>query len=318
MAKTVSKTVKKSAAKTGTKTPPRELASVLDFVRYAVTRFTDAKLAFGQGTHDAVEEAIFLVTESLGLPHDRVDSFLPARLTAAECKKVFGLIETRVRQRVPAAYLLNCAYLQGHRFYVDKRVIVPRSYLSELLYGDLFTGEQPLIDPGAVTNVLELCTGSACLAILACDIFPNAHVDAVDLSKDALDVAKINVAEHGLEDRITLMKGDLFAPVGDKVYDLILTNPPYVDAEAVADFPPEFTKEPRMAHAGGDDGLDIVRRILAEAGAHLNPEGGLLCEIGRGREILERDDPATEFLWLDTAESSGEVFWLPATALQDD
>jgi len=305
-------------AKASTKIPPKELASVLDFVRYAVTRFAEAKLVFGQGTHDAIEEAIFLVTESLGLPHDRVDSFLPARLTAPERKKVFDLIEKRVRLRVPAAYLLNCAYLQGHRFYVDKRVIVPRSYLSELLYGELFTGEQPLIDPGAVTSALELCTGSGCLAILACDIFPNAHIDAVDLSKDALEVAKINVADYGLEDRVTLMKGDLFGPVGETVYDIILTNPPYVDAEAVADFPPEFTKEPRMAHAGGTDGLDIVRRILAEAGAHLNPEGGLLCEIGRGRDILEQEYPTTEFLWLDTAESSGEVFWLPATALQQN
>lgn len=305
-------------AKASTKIPPKELASVLDFVRYAVTRFAEAKLVFGQGTHDAIEEAIFLVTESLGLPHDRVDSFLPARLTAPERKKVFDLIEKRVRLRVPAAYLLNCAYLQGHRFYVDKRVIVPRSYLSELLYGELFTGEQPLIDPGAVTSALELCTGSGCLAILACDIFPNAHIDAVDLSKDALEVAEINVADYGLEDRITLMKGDLFGPVGETVYDIILTNPPYVDAEAVADFPPEFTKEPRMAHAGGTDGLDIVRRILAEAGAHLNPEGGLLCEIGRGRDILEQEYPTTEFLWLDTAESSGEVFWLPATALQQN
>jgi len=305
-------------AKASTKIPPKELASVLDFVRYAVTRFAEAKLVFGQGTHDAIEEAIFLVTESLGLPHDRVDSFLPARLTAPERKKVFDLIEKRVRLRVPAAYLLNCAYLQGHRFYVDKRVIVPRSYLSELLYGELFTGEQPLIDPGAVTSALELCTGSGCLAILACDIFPNAHIDAVDLSKDALEVAEINVADYGLEDRVTLMKGDLFGPVGETVYDIILTNPPYVDAEAVADFPPEFTKEPRMAHAGGTDGLDIVRRILAEAGAHLNPEGGLLCEIGRGRDILEQEYPTTEFLWLDTAESSGEVFWLPATALQQN
>lgn len=305
-------------AKASTKIPPKELASVLDFVRYAVTRFAEAKLVFGQGTHDAIEEAIFLVTESLGLPHDRVDSFLPARLTAPERKKVFDLIEKRVRLRVPAAYLLNCAYLQGHRFYVDKRVIVPRSYLSELLYGELFTGEQPLIDPGAVSSALELCTGSGCLAILACDIFPNAHIDAVDLSKDALEVAEINVADYGLEDRITLMKGDLFGPVGETVYDIILTNPPYVDAEAVADFPPEFTKEPRMAHAGGTDGLDIVRRILAEAGAHLNPEGGLLCEIGRGRDILEQEYPTTEFLWLDTAESSGEVFWLPATALQQN
>ena len=303
-------------AKARRKAPPRELTTVLDFVRYAVTRFGEAKLAFGQNTHDAVEEAIFLVFESLGLPIDRLDPFLPARLTAAERSKIFSLIEKRIRSRVPAAYLLHCAYLQGQRFYIDERVIVPRSYLAELMVGELFNGEDPLVDPSAVNSVLELCTGSGCLAVLACHVFPNAQVDAVDISKDALAVAKINVAEHGLEDRIRLLKGDLFAPVGDAVYDIILANPPYVDAKAVAALPPEYRREPLLAHKGGADGLDIVRRILSEAGAHLAPDGGLLCEIGRGRDILERDYPDLGFLWLDTAESSGEVFWLPAEALQ--
>jgi ribosomal protein L3 glutamine methyltransferase len=299
------------------KTPPRELATVLDFVRYAVTRFSEAKLAFGQGTHDAVEEAIFLVSEALRLPHDRIDSFLPARLTAAERQRVFALIEKRVRLRMPAAYLLKCAYLQGTRFYVDERVIVPRSYLAELLYGDLFGGERPLLDPAAVTRVLDLCTGSGCLAVLACQVFPNAQVDAVDISKEALEVAAINVAEHGLQDRITLLRGDLFKPAGDAVYDIIVSNPPYVDAKAVAKLPKEFAHEPRLALAGGADGLDIVRRILAEAPAHLSPDGGLLCEIGRGRAILERDYPETQLLWLDTAESEGEVFWIGAAALRE-
>ena len=298
------------------KAPPRELATVLDFVRYAVTRFSEAKLAFGQGTHDAVEEAIFLVSEALGLPPDRIDSFLPARMTSAERQRIVALIEKRVRLRMPAAYLLNCAYLQGTRFYVDKRVIVPRSYLAELLYGDLFGGERPLLDPGAVTRVLDLCTGSGCLAVLACQVFPNAQVDAVDIAKEALEVAAINVAEHDLKDRITLLKGDLFKPIGETVYDIILTNPPYVDAKAIAKLPKEFSHEPRLALAGGADGLAIVRRILSEAPAHLSPDGGLLCEIGRGRDILERDYPETEFLWLDTAESAGEVFWISAAALR--
>ena len=303
-------------AKARRKAPPRELTTVLDFIRYAVTRFGEAKLAFGQNTHDAVEEAIFLVFEALGLPIDRLDPFLPARLTAAERSKLFALIEKRIRSRVPAAYLLQCAYLQGQRFYVDERVIVPRSYLAELMYGELFSGEDPLVDPSAVNSVLELCTGSGCLAVLAAHVFPNAQVDAIDISKDALAVAKINVAEHGLEERIRLLKGDLFAPVGDAVYDLILANPPYVDAKAVSALPPEYRREPLLAHKGGADGLDIVRRILSEAGAHLAPDGGLLCEIGRGRDILERDYPDLGFLWLDTAESTGEVFWLPAEALQ--
>jgi ribosomal protein L3 glutamine methyltransferase len=299
------------------KAPPRELATVLDFVRYAVTRFGEAKLAFGQGTHDAVEEAIFLVSEALGLPHDRIDSFLPARMTSAERRRIFALIEKRVRLRLPAAYLLKCAYLQGTRFYVDERAIVPRSYLAELLHGDLFGGERPLVDPGAVTRVLDLCTGSGCLAVLACQVFPNAQVDAVDISKEALEVAAINVAEHGLQDRITLLRGDLFKPAGDAVYDIIVSNPPYVDAKAIAKLPKEFAHEPRLALAGGADGLDIVRRILAEAPAHLSPDGGLLCEIGRGRAILQRDYPDTEFLWLDTAESEGEVFWIGAEALRE-
>ena len=299
------------------KTPPRELATILDFVRYAATRFVAAKVAFGQGTFDAVEEALFLVGQALGLPIDNIDPFLPAQMTSAERRRIFTLIEERIRLRIPAAYLLNCAYLQGLPFYIDNRVIVPRSYLAELLYSELFKSEQPIVDSNAVTRVLELCTGSGCLAVLACNVFPNAHVDAVDISDRALEVAAINVAKHDLQHRITLLQGDLFAPIGEGVYDIILANPPYVTARAVKELPAEYAHEPRLALAGGADGMDIVRRILAEAGAHLSEDGGLLCEIGRGRETIERDYPDTDFLWLDTAESSGEVFWLTAAALQE-
>jgi ribosomal protein L3 glutamine methyltransferase len=303
-------------AKASSKSAPRELSTILDFVRYAATRFVTAKLAFGQGTFDAVEEASFLIAETLGLPVDGIDPFLPARLTSNERQRIFALIEQRIGLRTPAAYLLNCAYLQGRRFYIDKRVIVPRSYLAELIYSDLFRGEEPLVDPNTVGRVLELCTGSGCLAILACDVFPNAHVDAVDISAEALQVAEINVAKYDLEDRITLLKGDLFAPVGDTVYDIILANPPYVAAKAIAKLPTEFSHEPRMALAGGTDGMDIVKRILTEAAAHLSPRGGLLCEVGRGFPILARDYPDKEFLWLDTAQSSSEVFWATAEALR--
>lgn len=309
------KQVAKPAKSKTPKSPPRELVTVLDFIRYAVTRFREAKLAFGQGTYDAAEEATFLVAEALGLPADGVDPFLPARLTAAERRHITALIEERIRRRLPAAYLLNCAYLQGVPFYIDRRVIVPRSYLAELLFGDLFVGDEPLIDPHSVTRVLELCTGSGCLAILAAKVFPNAHVDAIDVSAEALQVAAINVANHELGDRITLVKGDLFAPLGDAVYDVILANPPYVTTTAAAALPLEFAHEPRLALDGGADGMAIVRRILAEAGAHLNAHGGLLCEVGRGRRVLERNYPHTEFLWLDTAENSGEVFWLTTPAL---
>jgi ribosomal protein L3 glutamine methyltransferase len=302
--------------KTSPKTPPRELESILDFVRYAATRFAQAKLAFGQGTRDAVEDAMFLVCEALHLPKDNAEAFLPARLTASERRHVFGLIEKRARTRIPSAYLVRRAYLQDHAFTVDERAIVPRSYLAEILYSDLFMGEEQLVDRMAVRRVLDLCTGSGCLAILACDVFPGAHVDAADMSQEALDVAKINVADHGVADRVTLLKGDLFTPVGNAVYDVILCNPPYVDAEGMARLPKEYRHEPRLALAAGTDGLEIVRRILAEARRHLSDNGGLLCEIGRCRPALEANFPGLNFLWLDTAESSGEVFWLPAAALE--
>jgi len=297
-------------------TPPRELETILDFVRYAASRFAAAKLALGQGTRDAVEDAMFLVCEGLHLPKDNAEAFLPARLTAAERAHVFGLIEKRVKTRTPAAYLVKRAYLQDHAFYIDARAIVPRSYLAELLYSDLFTGEGQLVDRMAVRRVLDLCTGSACLAILACNVFPSARVDAVDASAEALEVAKINVADHGVADRVTLLRGDLFKPVGDAVYDVILCNPPYVDAKGMARLPKEYAHEPRLALAAGADGLDVVRRILSEARQHLSDDGGLLCEIGRCRPALEASFPDTNFLWLDTAESSGEVFWLPAAALE--
>ena len=313
----VAKAPRKPSTGTSPKTPPpAELSTILDFLRYAATRFAEAKLAYGQGTFDPIEDATLLIAEALNLPVDGIDPFLPARITADERRRIFTLIENRVRLRVPAAYLLNCAYLQGTRFYVDKRVIVPRSYLAELFYSDLFKGEEPLIDPNAVTKVLELCTGSGCLTVLACDVFPNARVDAVDISDGALQVAAINVSQHDLEDRVTLLKGDLFQPVGNATYDIILANPPYVTVEALAKLPAEFSHEPRLALEGGADGMDIVRRILAGAGAHLREGGGLLCEVGRGCGILERDYPEKDFLWLDTVQSAGEVFWLPAAGLQ--
>ena len=298
------------------KSPPRELTTILDFVRYAASRFTEAKLAFGQGTRDAVEDAMFLVCEALHLPKDNAEALLPARLTAAERRHVFGLIEKRARTRTPAAYLVKRAYLQDHAFTIDERAIVPRSYLAEVLYSDLFMGEDQLLDRMAVRQVLDLCSGSGCLAILACDVFPRARVDAVDVSGDALELAKINIAEHGVADRVTLLCGDLFKPVGNTVYDVILCNPPYVDADGMARLPKEYRREPHLALAAGADGLDIVRRILSQARDHLSDDGGLLCEIGRCRPALEQSFPDTKFLWLDTAESSGEVFWLPASALE--
>ena len=227
-------------------------------------------------------------------------------------KSSHDIIEARITTRKPAAYLTKKTYIHGVPFYVDERVIVPRSYIGELLFSGLFGGDghNLIKNPEKINSVLDLCTGSGCLAILAAGIFPNASIDAVELSADALDVARINVKDHDLEQRITLHQGDLFAPLGKKKFDLIITNPPYVAEAEVAAFPKEYAHEPVMAHVGGRDGLDIIRRILAEAPKHLNKGGGLLCEIGTGREILEREFPKLKFFWLDTEESSGEVFWL--------
>jgi ribosomal protein L3 glutamine methyltransferase len=298
------------------KVAPGELRTLLDFVRYAASRFIAAKLVFAHGTTDPVVEAAFLVCEALHLHPDRFEMFATARVTAAEAKTILGLIERRVATRKPAAYLVNKVYMRGLPFYVDERVIVPRSFIGELLDSH-FSGEEGSLidDPAAVESVLDLCTGSGCLAILAGRAFPDAHIDAVDISKDALDVAARNVADYALEDRISLHQGDLFKPLGGSRYDLIITNPPYVDAEGMAALPRECRFEPKLAFDGGADGLDIVRRILDEAGKHLTPRGGLLCEIGRGRELLEAAFPQLPLLWLDTEDSEGEVFWIGARDL---
>jgi ribosomal protein L3 glutamine methyltransferase len=221
-------------------------------------------------------------------------------------------IEQRVSTRKPSVYLVGKAYIQGVPFTVDERVIIPRSYIGEMLMGDdLIADEGGIIeDPSRITRVLDLCTGSGCLAILAAMRFPDATIDAVDLSGEALEVAKINVRDHGMEESINLIKGDLFAKLKGQTYDLIIANPPYVAKEVVEAFPPEYAAEPQMAHLGGDDGLDITRLIINGAAKHLNKGGGLLCEIGEDRHILEADYPDLPFLWLDSAESMAEVFWI--------
>ena len=308
----MAKRVRASRRKTG----PRELKTIIDLVRYAVSRFRAAKVVLAHGTTDPVAEAAFLVGEALHLPPERFDAFSRAHLTTKERAAVLRLIAARIRTRKPAAYLVRKTYVQGVPFYVDERVIVPRSYLGELLAGDLF-GEDALVDPARVTRVLDLCTGSGCLAILAALRFPGATVDAVDISRDALAVARINVDAHGLKGRVHLWRGDLFAPLGGARYDLILTNPPYVDAAGMAGLPPECRHEPRLALAGGADGLRIVRRIIEAAPRHLTATGGLMCEVGRGRAAVEQAFPNRRFLWLDTEESAGEVFWIDANGLRD-
>ena len=301
------------------KVPSGELKTLLDFVRYAVSRFVEAKLAFAHGTTDPVAEAAFLVCEILHLHPDQFEMFATARVTAREAKAILEVIARRVTTRKPAAYLVNKIYMRGLPFYVDERTIVPRSFIGELLDSHFSGGDEKggalIDDPLVVEDVLDLCTGSGCLAILASRNFPNARIDAVDLSKGALQVAARNIADYGLQRRITLHHGDLFRPLGAARYDLIISNPPYVDAQGMADLPRECRAEPRLALDGGPDGLAIIRRILKEAGAHLTPQGGLLCEIGRGREALEAAFPRLPLLWLDTEESDGEVFWIAAADL---
>ena len=302
------------------KVPSGELLTLLDFVRYAVSRFVEAKLVFAHGTTDPVAEAAFLVCETLHLHPDRFETFATARVTAREAKAILEVIARRVTSRKPAAYLVNKIYLRGLPFYVDERVIVPRSFIGELLDSHFGVGSDDdggslIEDPGSVKHVLDLCTGSGCLAVLAARSFPQARIDAVDISKDALDVAARNIADYGLGERIKLHRGDLFGPIGEARYDLIISNPPYVDAEGMAELPRECRAEPKLALDGGADGLDVVRRILKETRRHLTSQGGLLCEIGRGREVLESAFPQLPLLWLDTEDSEGEVFWVGAADL---
>jgi ribosomal protein L3 glutamine methyltransferase len=290
--------------------------TVRDWLRYAVGRFLAADLAFGHGATTALDEAAFLILEGLSLPIDALDPFLDAKLLRRERARLLDLIEARATTRKPAAYLVNRAYIKGVPFYVDERVIVPRSLIGELMMTALAEENALTGDPERIAAVLDLCTGGGSLAILAARVFPNARITGADCSPGALEVARRNVDEHGLSDRIVLIEGDLLAPVEDAQYDLILANPPYVDAATIAEFPPEYAAEPEIAHAGGGDGLHIVRRILNEAPGRLTPDGMLICEVGRGRAALERDFPHLPFVWLDTEETSGEVFLLRAPSPQ--
>lgn len=291
-----------------------QLATLRDWLRFAVSRFEGSDVMFGHGTDRAVDEAAFLILGALRLPIADINPWLDARITTAEAGLLYDLIKARVTTRTPAPYLLGRADIQGVPFFVDERVIVPRSFIGELL-GD---GLEPMVlEPDAVESVLDLCTGSGCLAILAAMAFPNARVDASDVSSDALDVARINVDRHGLADRITLFPGDLFAGLPEgRCYDLILSNPPYVRAEAVQVFPPEYAAEPALAHDGGVDGLDLVHRILHDCGRFLQDDGLIVVEIGQERDVLEAVYPDLPFLWLDTEASEGEVFALHAEDLE--
>ena len=285
--------------------PNISLSTLGDCVEYAEQTFVEADLYFGHGSFDAFDEAVYLVLHTLKLPLDELDGVWQRPVSSAERNAVVHIVNRRADERIPAAYLTREAWLGPHRFYVDERVIVPRSFIAELLRDEL----APWVsNADEINNVLDLCTGSGCLAILAALTFPNAKVDAVDLSTDALDVAKINIADYKLASRIALAHSDLFGALTGRQYNIILTNPPYVTAASMSALPDEYRREPDMALASGEDGLDHVRAILRDAPAHLTDGGMLLVEIGFNRAGVEAAFPQLVLTWLETSAGDGVVF----------
>ena len=291
-----------------------ELSSIRDWLRYAVSRFEDSDVFFGHGTSNAYDEAVWLIFGFLHLPHDTIENFLDAHLTSKEKKDLSFLIEKRINDKIPTAYLLNEAWLRDYKFYVDERVIVPRSLIAESLSENLY----PWIDdPEKIYSALDLCTGSGCLGIMMAHSFQNAIIDLVDISEKALQVAEINVNHYGLHDRIELIQSDLFNGLEGKKYDLIISNPPYVNQTSVDSFPMEFLKEPSMALGSGEDGLDHTIRIIHEAKHYLNDDGMLIVEIGHNKEILLKKFPKLQFQWLDVSLGNDFVFMLEKSQLPD-
>ena len=283
------------------------LNTARDLLRFAVSRFNEAELFFGHGSSNALDEAAYLILHTLHLPHDTLDPYLDAKLLPDEVSAVLQILEQRIAQRVPAAYLTHEAWLGDFKFYVDERVIVPRSFIAELLREQL----NPWVsDPDQVQTALDLCTGSACLAIVMAHAFPNTHIDALDISPGALQVAARNVADYGLEARIELLQSDLFQAVQSRTYDLIISNPPYVNRPSMQTLPQEFLREPTLALASGEDGLDHVRIILNQAAQHLNPGGILVVELGHNRAAAEAAFPHLLFTWPETSGGDQFVFVL--------
>ncbi len=288
-------------------TASSQLYTVRDWLRFAVSAFNEAKLSFGHGSANAYDEAAYLILHVLHLPLDTLNPFLDARLTANEIEALLELLHQRIEKRIPAAYLTSEAWLGDFHFYVDPRVIVPRSFIAELIREQF----SPWIaEAESIREVLDLCTGSGCLAILAAHAFPDAIVDAVDISAAALEVAQRNTTEYGLESRVHLIESDLFSNLKGRQYDLIISNPPYVDAPSMDTLPPEYLHEPRLALGSGDDGLDATRKILEQAARYLKPDGLLIVEIGHNRSVLEAAYPELPFVWLEVSAGNEFVFLL--------
>ncbi len=292
---------------------PNPFSTPRDLLRYAVTRFNTAKLFFGHGSAEAFDEAAYLILHTLKLPLDKLEPFLDAKLLPSEVASVLSVIDRRSIDRVPAAYITKEGWLGTYNFYVDERVIVPRSFIAELIpeYFSPWVAE-----PEAVENILELCTGSGCLSIMMADAFPNAAVDAVDISADALAVAKRNVDTYKLQDRVTLIESDLYTNVPAKKYDLIISNPPYVNSASMGALPQEYLAEPQIALDGGSDGMDLVRKIIAGAAERLTDDGILMIEIGNEREYAEAAFGALGLTWLTTSAGDDMVFLLTAEQLK--
>ena len=281
------------------------LVTLRDVLRHLTSRFNAAGLFFGHGTANAFDEAAHLILHVLHLPQERLDPFLDARLSAEEIGEILALAKRRIDERMPLAYLLNEAWLGDLPFYVDQRVIVPRSFIAELLRDGL----EPWLDqPDEVRRALDLCTGSACLAIVLAHVFENAQIDAADISDAALAVAKRNVDAYNLQERVSLIESDLFDALDGRRYDLIVSNPPYVDAASMASLPAEYRHEPQLALAGGEAGIDLVRRIINRARSKLNPGGVLIVEVGHNRAAVEAEFPDLRLTWLETSGGSDFVF----------
>lgn len=289
-----------------------QLHTIRDLLRFAVSQFNKARLFFGHGSATAYDEAAYLILNTLHLPLDQLAPFIDAHLTAEEKAQVLDMIQRRVTEKKPAAYLTNEAWLGDYNFYVDERVIVPRSFIAELLQTQLTPW---VTEPDAIHSALDLCTGSGCLAILMAHAFENATIDAIDISMDALAVARRNVTDYKLPDRINLIQSDFFSGLSGRRYDLIISNPPYVNAESMYQLPEEYRHEPQNALESGEDGLDATRIILQEAENYLNEEGLLIVEIGHNREALERAFPQTPFIWLEISAGDEFVFLLSRSQL---
>lgn len=289
-----------------------ELFTIRDWLRYTVSQFEASDIFYGHGTDNSYDEAVWLIMSALHLPHETLNNFLDARILTTERIKLASLIEQRITQHTPTAYLLKEAWLQGFKFYVDERVLIPRSFIAELLSNDL----SPWIEfPEMIESAADICTGSGCLGVLLANSFPNAAIDVIDISQDAIDVANINIQNYGLESQITAIKSDMFSALAGKKYDLIISNPPYVDAPSMAVLPAEYRNEPQLALGSGVAGLDHTHTILREAANYLNDGGILIVEIGHNRDALLDAYPGIAFTWLEVSSGNQFVFLLTKSQL---